>query len=273
MLVSHESPISILERSKTYNDYDYALVHLFETQPEYYNFFKCSLAAGREVLLDNSIFELGESFDPKKYIKYITELNPTFYIVPDVLEDAQGTMSSWNKFFLNYGSDLKGRTTIGVVQGNTYQELVDCYKFMSDNADYIAISFDYKWYETVTTTNRSGREGTLDRWAAGRQHLISRLVEDRVWNARKPHHLLGAALAREFATYAPIASELNIRSLDTSNPVVAGLLGHRYMANQGLNHKPSMMLADMIDVDVDEDQLDDIIFNTKQFKNIIGRYK
>ena len=144
---------------------------------------------------------------------------------------------------------------------------------MSDNADYIAISFDYKWYETVTTTNRSGREGTLDRWAAGRQHLISRLVEDKVWNARKPHHLLGAALAREFATYAPIASELNIRSLDTSNPVVAGLLGHRYMANQGLNHKPSMMLANMIDVDVEEDQLDDIIFNTKQFKNIIGRYK
>jgi len=33
------------------------------------------------------------------------------------------------------------------------------------------------------------------------------------------------------------------------------------------------MLADMIDVDVDEDQLDDINFNTKQFKNIIGRYK
>ena len=113
MLVSHETPISILEESKLYNDYDYALVHLFETHPEYYNFFKCSLAAGREVLLDNSIFELGESFDPKKYIKYITELNPTFYIVPDVLEDAQGTMSSWNKFFLNYGSDLKGRTTIG----------------------------------------------------------------------------------------------------------------------------------------------------------------
>ena len=273
MLVSHESPISILEDSKLYNDYDYALVHLFETHPEYYNFFKRSLLAGREVLLDNSIFELGESFDPKKYIKYITELNPTFYIVPDVLEDAQATMSSWNKFFLNFGNDLKymETTTIGVVQGNTYQELVDCYKFMSDNADYIAISFDYKWYETVTTTNRTGREGMLDRWSAGRQHLISRLVDDGVWNARKPHHLLGAALAREFATYAPIASELNIRSLDTSNPVVAGLLGHRYMANQGLNHKPSMMLADMIDVAVDEDQMDDVLFNTSEFKKIIGK--
>lgn len=271
MLVSHESPISILEESKQYNDYDYALVHLFETQPEYFNFFKRSLAEGREVLLDNSIFELGESFDPKKYIKYITELNPTFYIVPDVLENAQATMSSWNKFFLNYGDDLKGRTTIGVVQGDTYQDLVDCYKFMSDNADYIAISFDYNWYEKVTTTNRTGREGMLDRWAAGRQHLISRLVDDGVWNARKPHHLLGAALAREFATYAPIARELNIRSLDTSNPVVAGLLGHRYMANQGLNHKPSQLLADMIAADVNEDQIEDIRFNTSEFKKIIGR--
>jgi len=111
----------------------------------------------------------------------------------------------------------------------------------------------------------------LDRWSAGRQHLITRLVDDGICNARKPHHLLGAALAREFATYAPIASELNIRSLDTSNPVVAGLLGHRYMANQGLNHKPSQMLADMIAAEVDEDQLEDIHFNTSEFKKIIGR--
>ena len=271
MLVSHESPIAILEESKSYNDYDYALVHLFETYPEYYNFFKCSLAAGREVLLDNSIFELGESFDPKKYIKYITELNPTFYIVPDVLENAQATMSSWNKFFLNFKVDLEDRTSIGVVQGNTYQELVECYKFMADNADYIAISFDYSWYNKIAYSKRPGRLGHLDRWCAGRPHLIQRLVDDGIWDNTKPHHLLGASLAREFKTYIPVASELNIRSLDTSNPVVAGLLGHRYMANQGLNHKPSQMLADMIATQPDLDQMDDIIFNTKQFKNIIGR--
>ena len=40
MKVSHESPISILEYSKNYNDFDYALVHLFEQYPEYYNYFK-----------------------------------------------------------------------------------------------------------------------------------------------------------------------------------------------------------------------------------------
>ncbi len=65
MLVSHETPVSFLETSRRYNDYDYALVHLFETNPEYYSFFKSSKTLGREVLLDNSIFELGEAFDTK----------------------------------------------------------------------------------------------------------------------------------------------------------------------------------------------------------------
>ena len=67
MYVSHESPISFLEQSRSYNDYDYALVHLFETHPEYYQFFKDSIKLGRQVLLDNSIFELGESFAKRKH--------------------------------------------------------------------------------------------------------------------------------------------------------------------------------------------------------------
>ena len=137
MLVSHESPISMLYDSRNYNDYDYALVHLFDEEPEYYNFFKVSLTLGREVLLDNSIFELGHSFDPKKFAKYVVELEPTYYVVPDVLEDSQQTCSSFNKFTLNY-PDLPG-LKIGVVQGKTYQELVECYRFMVNHADYLLI--------------------------------------------------------------------------------------------------------------------------------------
>jgi hypothetical protein len=62
--VSHESPISILQTSTLYNDFDYALVHLFETHPKYYQYFKTAREVyNREVLLDNSIFELGHAFD------------------------------------------------------------------------------------------------------------------------------------------------------------------------------------------------------------------
>ena len=267
MLVSHESPIAILEESKSYNDYDYALVHLFETQPDYLNFFKRSLAAGREVLLDNSIFELGKAFDPSKYIDYASDLDPTFLIVPDVLEDAKATMSSWNTFHLNYKlSDYTNASTIGVVQGETYQDIVDCYKFMSDNADYIAISFDYSWYNKIAYSQRPGRLGHLDRYCSGRPHLINRLVDDGVWDNTKPHHLLGCGLPQEFSFYNNAGWDW-IYSLDTSNPVVHGLKGIEYK-DSGLWDKESQKLFTMINSEVSEDQLNTIKYNVNMFRQL-----
>lgn len=259
MLVSHESPISILKESRNYNDYDYALVHLFETHPEYYNFFKDSIKMGRQVLLDNSIFELGKSFDPKKFAKYVKELKPNFYIVPDVLEDGYETIKSFHDF-VNKHTDLPG-IKIGVVQGKTYDELVDCYKYMSDNADYIAISFDYSYY-LVTGTGKT----KLQRYASGRYKFINDLKRDGIWNDFKPHHLLGCSLAKEFSFYD---NDRTIRSVDTSNPVVAGIKELRYNGNLGLEDKPSIKLADLIDHEVTDSQMEDIQYNVNEFKGII----
>jgi len=262
MLVSHESPISMLDESRNYNDYDYALVHLFEEYPEYYNFFKVSLTLGREVLLDNSIFELGHAFDPKKFAKYVEELEPTYYVVPDVLEDSQQTCSSFNKFTLNY-PDLPG-LKIGVVQGKTYQELVECYRFMANHADYIAISFDYSWYETITFSNVGCK---LQQQMKGRRRFINMLIEDGIWEPSKPHHLLGCSLAQEFTYYRKYID--GIRSVDTSNPVVAGIIGKRYYKDIGLLEKPSVLLADLIKVDVNAEMRADIEYNTAEFKKLL----
>jgi hypothetical protein len=261
MLVSHETPISFLDESREYNDYDYALVHLFETDPEYYNFFKVSKTLGREVLLDNSIFELGKAFDPKKFAKYIKELEPTYYVVPDVLEDSGETVSSFHKFRMDYAG-LPG-LKIGVVQGKTYQELVECYKYMADNADYIAISFDYSWYQTITYCCPSW---ILDEQSKGRKRLINMLIEDGIWDHNKPHHLLGCSLASEFKHYKHIES---IRSLDTSNPVVAGILNKRYYKDIGLFEKPSVLLAELINAELNEEQERDILYNVNEFKNLV----
>ena len=266
MLVSHESPISMLDESRNYNDYDYALVHLFEEEPEYYNFFKVSLTLGREVLLDNSIFELGHAFDAKKFAEYVLELKPTYYVVPDVLEDSGQTMSSFHKFCLEY-PDLPG-LKIGVVQGKTYQELVDCYKYMAAMADYIAISFDYSWYDTITesSANPATKFYTLEKQSRGRRRLISMLQEDKIWDHNKPHHLLGCSLASEFKHYS---WEKSIRSLDTSNPVVAGIVGKRYYKGIGLLDKPSVLLADLINAELNEEQEKDILYNVDEFKNLL----
>ena len=58
----HEAPKCIFEDVQNYTQGDYALVHLFETDPEYLAMFQEALFNGRDVILDNSIFELGTSF-------------------------------------------------------------------------------------------------------------------------------------------------------------------------------------------------------------------
>ena len=101
----------------------------------------------------------------------------------------------------------------------------------------------------------------------GRATLLSRLLDDGVINTNKPHHLLGCSLAKEFKNYKNIKS---IRSLDTSNPVVAGIKGLRYYKNIGLLEKPNIMLADLIDHPVTTDEMNDIAYNAKEFKNLIS---
>lgn len=263
ILVSHESPIKLLDTSRLYNDYDYALVHLFEKHPNYYNFFKTSLQSGREVLLDNSIFELGKAFDGDKFANYIKELKPTYYIVPDVLEDGYATIKSFTDFVTKH-QGLPG-VVIGAVQGKTYDELVDCYKFMSTYANYIAISFDFSYY-VVTGRGKS----KLERWCNGRQNFINDLIQDGIWNWDKPHHLLGCSLAREFRYYVD-RNINNIRSCDTSNPVVAGIQGLRYSGDFGMFDKPSIKLADLIEHDVTETEHDNIEYNVEMFKQILRR--
>ena len=64
--IAHEAPLSIMNKVQSMTDYDYALVHLFEDPDiggDYFEFFIDALVnKGREVILDNSVFELGLDF-------------------------------------------------------------------------------------------------------------------------------------------------------------------------------------------------------------------
>ena len=268
LLVSHESPLQLLEESLNYNDYQYCLVHLMEENEEYRDWFlTVNKRFGAEVLLDNSIFELGESFDPEKYAHWLREINPNYYIVPDVLEDAAGTMHQWRDWSLNHKPAENKSLKIGVVQGKTWQELTDCYNFMRHEADYIAISFDYSYYKYTGYGT-----GKLDLWCSGRQRFIQDLIDKGYWEWSKPHHLLGCSFAKEFRYYVD-KGITNIRSCDTSNPIVAALKGLSYNGDLGLQEKPSTMLCDLINAEVDEDVLELAQYNTTMFKHILKRYE
>ena len=240
MKISHECPISLLEESREFNDYDYALVHLFEENEDYFEFFKESISLGRKVILDNSIFELEKAFNPERFAYWINRLQPTEYIIPDVLESCQGTMSQarqWNK---HYG--LLPGEKIGVVQGKNLKEIIHCYEVLDReiNVDKIAISFDYSYYQKICP-----HPNKWYSWAIGRVTLITQLLERGIINRAKPHHLLGCGVPMEGMFYKDNVFDF-IESIDTSNPVVHAIYGDVYREGWGLSHKQSQKLFTML---------------------------
>ena len=263
MQVSHESPLALLERSRAYNDYSYALVHLFEKYPRYLDFFKEEKKIGRKVLLDNSMFELRKAFDADKFAQWILTLNPDEYIVPDVFSDSGATIFSFESWKKNY-PNIPG-CSIGVVQGKTYQEIINCYRYLSVYADKIAFSFECPYFRSIGFSLRHDAT-EWERLASGRVSLIRDLIADGIWNPNKPHHLLGCAVPQEFAYYGSINIE-SIESIDTSNPVVAGMHGVRYN-DGGLRDKITAKLADMLEYPITEKNWEDINYNLTMFRKI-----
>ena len=257
--IAHEAPIDIFEEVQRVTDYDYALVHLLEQNGRYRDTFERAVKKGREVILDNSIFELEEAFEADRFAMWVERLKPTWYIIPDALEDAEKTMQQAYNWIKTY-KDIPGKK-IGVVQGKTYQEIKDCYRAMDKIAkvDMIAISFDYSYYtDSVPHPNK------YVSWMLGRVKLLGDLVRDGIINKDKPHHLLGCGLPQEFSFYKH-ADYNFIYSLDTSNPVVHGLKGIEY-AQEGLWSKESQKLHELIDVPIEEIDIQKVLTNINKFR-------
>jgi hypothetical protein len=253
--IYHEAPKSIFKEVQQVTDGDYCLVHLLEEDPEYLALFKQAKEDGREIILDNSIFELEEAFDAEKFAQWVLELKPDWYIVPDALEDAKKTvqqMTEWNYRYKN----LPGKK-IGVVQGKTYEQIKLCYEYMDKiaNVDMIAISFDYSYY-----TESFPHPNKLVSWCFGRAKLLGDLLRDGVINTDKKMHLLGCSLPQEFSLYSQYDW---IYSLDTSNPVVHGIKGIEYRED-GLWSKESQKLFELINHQVED--INPILYNINKFK-------
>lgn len=275
--IAHEAPVSLLYDIDRETDYSYFLVHLFEENAAYLKWAKDVVAQGRECILDNSIFELGTAFNTEAYVKWINEIKPTYYIIPDALEDKDKTTELFNMFTKQY-RDLPG-LTIAVAQGKTYEEFCACYTYLVEKVDKIAIPFDLSFLQNLFDEKYSYYKNhplisPLTKSSMGRVILIDKMIDDNIINTDKKHHLLGCFLASEFRSYKNESKYGFIDSLDTSNPVVAGLKLQRYMQlsdkTWGLLHKPEEKLFTLINTDVSEDQKEVILYNVNKFKSNIN---
>lgn len=258
MKIFHEAPLSIFTDMQHKTDGDYALVHLFSENEEYLRKFEQAKMAGREIILDNSIFELGEAFDDATFAHWARFLQPDWYIVPDSLENKQKTLTQFDQFMTQF-NDLPGKP-IGVLQGKNDQELLECYSYLAPRVAKIAISFDYAHWGKMFP-----EEATC--WHAymkGRQHFVDVLRRSDGFCPDLPIHLLGCALPQEFKKYHGPEYAF-IDSVDTSNPVVHGLHRTWYGAD-GLDDKETKKLCELINAEVDPEQWLAIMHNMKEFR-------
>jgi hypothetical protein len=245
--VSHETPLCLLDDSLHFNDYDYALPHLFDEEPEYLEYFRKAKAAGRYIIMDNSLHELGHAYSTERLMHWVNELEPNEFIVPDVWEDKTASIvnaRSWANVIMP-----KNTTKVAVVQAKTLHEAFECTQIYKDlGYKKIAYSYGASYYNDICVHPNKDLGKAL-----GRVYVISTLYKQKALTKYDRVHLLGCQVPQEFAWYRDIEC---IESIDTSNPVMAALEGIRY-TNAGLTEKPKAnmndylyMLGDQIDYDV-----------------------
>lgn len=259
----HEAPLSIFEAVQAKTDGDYALVHLFEDPnigPAYYKKFERALEDGRPVILDNSVFELGVAFEMNKFVDYIRKLKPTYYVIPDALEDAEVTVAR-AKYFKRHHPDLPGKS-IGVVQGKSLHQMAWCYEQLHDLVDMIAFSFDLSCYHQIVSEVSNDLRDSWLSLCLGRPAMIAGLLRMNVIDTNKEHHLLGVALPQEMKAYHDVDF---ITSVDTSNPVVHGIFDIPY-TSLGLATKKTTKLCDLISTNVTPIQWHTIEYNIEMFR-------
>jgi hypothetical protein len=258
--VSHEVPLCLLEWSKGKMDYQYALVHLLEENDEYReHFMSYRKEKGSYIILDNSLHELGEAYNDSGLLKWVEELRPDEFIIPDVWENRDISVvnaKKWSKIDLP-----KEVTKVAVVQATTLHEAATCYQTYKDlGYKKIAFSYGASYYNDVVTHPNKDLGKAL-----GRISIISTLLRIGVISQTDRIHLLGCASPFEFSLYKGFDC---IESIDTSNPVMAGLEGTRYNSSLTID-KPKANMNNYFDISIEDVDIDLIEYNINQFKNFI----
>jgi len=254
--ISHELPLSLLEYSMDWNDYEYCLPHLLDKHADYRQYFLDSRERDRFIIMDNGLFE-GVTHTTQDLLEKIDLIKPDIFIVPDEWNDS--TITAKNaKHWLQYKMPMRTKLMV-VLQGKTvsdihllYQQCVDlCYTYFAFN------------HSSIVYQELGGSENTLANQSVGRVLLIQYLLQQKVIKDHHYIHLLGASTPQEFTFYRDAVPNL-VNSVDTSNPIICGALGIKY-TEFGLLEKPKEKIEEFMEKDLSP-QLEDIIFNVNKFK-------
>lgn len=243
MLVSHEVPKTLLNDSLKFNDYDYFLIHQIINFKEYKDFFNVSKKLNRRQILDNSCYELKESFNFDKFADFVKELKPSEYLIPDCFNDKEKNLELFDKWMTKY-SNLEG-TKIVTLHGKTINDFIESYKYFDKYNVKIAFNFAETMFKEY---------GSLSE---GRKKVFEALLP--VINQNKKHHLLGCYLPQDFEFFKKFSF---IETIDTSSPICSAFELKKYP----ISEKPKITIDEVQNLNPTIEIMDLINYNTLYFK-------
>ena len=259
--ISHEVPACLLEESQFFNSYDYCLAHLMDENESYRNYFLKAKKLNREIYLDNSLHELGYVYNTDRLLYWIEQLRPSSFFIPDAWEDSTSSIVNareWSKIKLPDGVEK-----VAVVQAKSLFEAMTCTQTYQDlGYKRIAFSYGASYYNDLCP-HPDKNIGT----ALGRVMVISSLYNNKILTKYDNVHLLGTACPIEFPLYKGIEC---IKSIDTSNPIMAAIDGIAYN-DLGIHDKPKSNMNTCFNIDYNDINHTLLEHNIKTFRNLLSK--
>lgn len=156
--VSHECPLSMLEKSFEFNDYDYCLP-TFLHHKKYWDHFIEARKRGRFIIMDNGLFE-GEVLDEKTLLHAYETIQPDVFITPDSWNDSDITFDNYKQ----WKTKVDPNKIMVVLQAQTMFEAEDLYeKLVEDGVKYIGFNHLGQFYDDYSTHSHTETRKTLGR--------------------------------------------------------------------------------------------------------------
>jgi hypothetical protein len=258
MKISHEVPLSLLERSLMFNDYQYVLPHLIDKYEEYKTFMlKYRTQENSFIIMDNGLFE-GVEHTTEDLIEKINLIKPDIFITPDQWNNSNFTYKNAKYWMNTLKSQIPLTTNLMVVlQGRTVEDITKLYDNCVD-LGFKHFAFNHSSEVYQRSFNHPNK---LVNQMMGRIDIVNLLKKQGHIQNNHYIHLLGASLPQEFIYYKDIDW---INSVDTSSPIINGVLGIGY-EEYGLLTKPTNKIEEFFEENLEE-QMGYITFNINKFK-------
>jgi len=275
MKINSELPITLLNMNEQLNEFDLVLFHLYKSESDYKSYFNNIRKTHPERLMifDNSAYEFfvkGEELNLDEYAETIKELNPDYYILPDVLMDTKKTLSGVRDFLQKYGDSLES-TPMAVVQGDSIVSMGNCLMvYYEMGIRNIAVPFHNSFFKdeydecngdiAYMLSSHGYQYFTKDvRYAAGRCMWVN---ENKEILSKFEHiHFLGSHCPAEKGYLKTIFPEA---TMDTGYPVKCALQGWELGREK---YKPDVIIDDFMHDNFSDKYIELIKDNINKFKS------